>query len=69
MGYLTRLDHSTGEERTINVWPNNPMGHGVEDMKYRFQWNFLYFLSYDNDKLYTTSNYFHVTKNEGQTWK
>ena len=69
-GYLTRLDHSTGEERTINVWPNNPMGHGVEDMKYRFQWNFpIFFSPHDNDKLYTTSNYFHVTKNEGQTWE
>ena len=69
-GYLTRLDHNTGEVRTINVWPNNPMGHGVEDMKYRFQWNFpIFFSPHDNNKLYTTSNYFHVTKNEGQTWE
>ena len=68
-GYLSRLDHSTGEQRSINVWPNNPMGHGVEDMKYRFQWNFpIFFSPHDNNKLYTTSNYFHVTKNEGQTW-
>ena len=69
-GYLTRLDHNTREVRTINVWPNNPMGHGVEDMKYRFQWNFpIFFSPHDNNKLYTTSNYFHVTKNEGQTWE
>ena len=69
-GYLTRLDHNTGEVRTINVWPNNQMGHGVEDMKYRFQWNFpIFFSPHDNNKLYTTSNYFHVTKNEGQTWE
>ena len=69
-GYLTRLDHGTGEERTINVWPNNPMGHGVEDMKYRFQWNFpIFFSPWDKEKLYTTSNHFHKTTNEGQTWE
>jgi hypothetical protein len=37
-GYLTRYDHSTGQSRDINVWPDNPMGYGVEGMKYRFQW-------------------------------
>ena len=45
-GHLSRLDHNTGERRVVDVWPNNPMGHGAEDMKYRFQWNFPYiFLS------------------------
>ncbi|MEC7857830.1 MAG: glycosyl hydrolase, partial [Bacteroidota bacterium] len=69
-GYLTRLDHSSGETRSINVWPNNPMGHGAEDMKYRFQWNFpIFFSPHDANKLYTTSNHFHVTRNEGQTWE
>ena len=68
-GYLTRLDHNTGEVRSVNVWPNNPMGHGAEDMKYRFQWNFpIFFSPHDNDKLYTTSNNFHVTNDEGQSW-
>jgi photosystem II stability/assembly factor-like uncharacterized protein len=69
-GYLTRLDHSTGEVRSINVWPNNPMGHGAEDMKYRFQWNFpIFFSPHDANKLYTTSNRFHVTYNEGEKWE
>ena len=69
-GYLTRLDHSTGEVRSVNVWPNNPMGHGAEDMKYRFQWNFpIFFSPHDPNKLYTTSNRFHVTYNEGETWE
>jgi len=68
-GYLTRLDHNTGEVRSVNVWPNNPMGHGAEDMKYRFQWNFpIFFSPWDNNKLYTTSNNFHVTHDEGQSW-
>ena len=69
-GYLTRLDHETGESRSINVWPNNPMGHGAEDMKYRFQWNFpIFFSPHNKQKLYTTSNHFHQTSNEGQTWE
>ena len=69
-GYLTRLNHETGESRSINVWPNNPMGHGAEDMKYRFQWNFpIFFSPHNKQKLYTTSNHFHQTSNEGQTWE
>ena len=39
-GFLTRYNHATGERRNITVYPDNPMGHGVQDMKYRFQWNF-----------------------------
>ncbi|RPG64401.1 MAG: glycosyl hydrolase [Flammeovirgaceae bacterium TMED290] len=69
-GYLTRLDHSTGEVRSVNVWPNNPMGHGAEDMKFRFQWNFpIFFSPHDPNKLYTTSNRFHVSYNEGEKWE
>ena len=26
-GLLTRINRRTGEERAINVWPDNPMGH------------------------------------------
>lgn len=69
-GYLTRLDHEKDMERAINVWPDNPMGHGAEGMKYRFQWNFPIFFSEHNPKrLYTASQHLHVTENEGQTWK
>ena len=69
-GHLSRLDHNTGERRIVDVWPNNPMGHGAEDMKYRFQWNFpIFFSPHDPNKLYTTSNHFHITTNEGQSWK
>ena len=68
-GHLSRLDHNTGERRVVDIWPNNPMGHGAEDMKYRFQWNFpIFFSPHNPNKLYTTSNRFHVTTNEGQSW-
>jgi photosystem II stability/assembly factor-like uncharacterized protein len=65
-GFLTRYNHKTEEIRAINVWPDNPMGHGAEDMKYRFQWNFpIFFSPHNPDKLYTASNHLHVTTDEG----
>ena len=69
-GLLTRKNHKTGETRAINVWPDDPMGHGAEDFKYRFQWNFPIFFSPNNKKrLYAASNHLHITEDEGQSWK
>ncbi len=69
-GFLTRVNHKTGTIRGINVWPDNPMGHGAEGMKYRFQWNFpIFFSKHNPKKLYAFSNHVHVTENEGQSWK
>jgi photosystem II stability/assembly factor-like uncharacterized protein len=69
-GFLTRYNHNSEEIRAINVWPDNPMGHGAEEMKYRFQWNFPIFTSpHDPNKLYTASNHLHVTTNEGHKWE
>ena len=69
-GFLTRVNHKTGTVRAINVWPDNPMGHGAEGMKYRFQWNFpIVFSKHNPNRLYTFSNQVHVTENEGQSWK
>ena len=69
-GFLTRLNHEKKSIRGINVWPDNPMGHGAEGMKYRFQWNFPIIFSKHNPKrLYTFSNQVHLTENEGQEWK
>lgn len=69
-GFLTRVDHSTDQVRAINVWPDNPMGHGAEGMKYRFQWNFpIFFSPHHPKRLYTTSQHVHVSEDEGQSWK
>ena len=69
-GYLTRYNHKTKSQRAINVWPDNPMGHGAEGMKYRFQWNFpILFSKHEPNKLYAFSNNVHVTTNEGQSWE
>ncbi|MEN0048381.1 MAG: glycosyl hydrolase, partial [Bacteroidota bacterium] len=69
-GLLQRLDHKTGMSRAVNVYPDNPMGHGVEGMRYRFQWNFpIFFSPHHDDKLYTASHVLHVSEDQGQSWK
>ncbi len=69
-GYISRLDHKTGENRAVSPWPDNPMGAGADALKYRFQWNFPIFFSPHNPKrLYTAGNVLFVTENEGQTWE
>jgi photosystem II stability/assembly factor-like uncharacterized protein len=69
-GVIERHDHKTDMSRSIDVWPDLPMGHGAEGMRYRFQWNFpIFFSPHDPKMLYTASNHLHVTTNEGQDWK
>ncbi len=69
-GFLTRYDHETEQVQAINVWPDNPMGHGAEGMKYRFQWNFpIFFSPGDSTLLYTTSQHLHSSRDGGQSWE
>ena len=69
-GYLTRVDHDSGERRAVNVYPDNPMGHGAEGMKYRFQWNFpILYSQFDPNVLYTAGNHLFRTTDEGQSWE
>ena len=69
-GYLSRLDHKTGENRAVSVWPNDPLGGGIDVSKYRFQWNFPVFFSPHNPKkLYAAGNKLFATENEGASWK
>jgi photosystem II stability/assembly factor-like uncharacterized protein len=69
-GFLDKKDHKTGQRQAVNVYPDNPMGHGAEDMKYRFQWNFpIFFSPHDPTKLYTLSNHVHISHNGGQSWE
>ena len=69
-GLITRYDHRTAQTRDVTVWPDNPMGHGVEDMKYRFQWNFpILFSPHDPDLLYAAGNVLFTSTNQGQNWK
>jgi photosystem II stability/assembly factor-like uncharacterized protein len=69
-GYLSRLDHKTGENRAVSVWPDDPLGAGADVSKYRFQWNFpIFFSPHNPKKLYAGGNHLFVTENEGASWK
>jgi photosystem II stability/assembly factor-like uncharacterized protein len=67
---ITRYDHRTGQLRNVNPWPDNPMGWGAADLKYRFQWNFpIVFSPHDPDTLYAAANVLFKSTNQGQSWQ
>jgi hypothetical protein len=69
-GLITRYDHHTGQQRNVTPWPDNPMGAGPADLKYRFQWNFpLAFSPHDPGVLYACANMLFKSTNEGQSWQ
>lgn len=72
-GLLTRYDHRTGQERNVDVYPDNPMGSGADGTKYRFQWNFpILFSPHKTDgkyPLYTAANILFRSLDEGHSWK
>jgi photosystem II stability/assembly factor-like uncharacterized protein len=72
-GYLTRYDHRSKQTRTVNVYPDNPMGAGAEAMKYRFQWNYPILFSPHKTAgkfpLYTAGNILFRSMDEGQSWQ
>jgi photosystem II stability/assembly factor-like uncharacterized protein len=69
-GLITRYDHRTGQLRDVNPYPNNPMGWGAGDIKYRFQWNFpIVFSPHDPNTMYCGANVLFKSTNEGQSWE
>ncbi|HEV8578769.1 MAG TPA: glycosyl hydrolase [Thermoanaerobaculia bacterium] len=69
LGYLSRYDHRTGEQRDVSPWPENPSGHGGEDMRYRFQWVAPIAVSpHDPKVVYYGANVVFRTADGGQTW-
>ncbi len=69
-GLLTRYDHSTGQSRAVNIWPDNPMGHSSNDMKERFQWTYpIVFSPLDPAVLYASSQHLFCSTDEGQSWE
>jgi photosystem II stability/assembly factor-like uncharacterized protein len=69
-GLLTRTNVRTGERRSINVWPDNPMGFSSGDITERFQWTYPIVIAPTNpDVLYVTSQHVWKSINEGQSWQ
>jgi photosystem II stability/assembly factor-like uncharacterized protein len=69
-GLLTRTNRRTNEQRAINVWPDNPMGHASRDMTERFQWTYPIVIAPTDPKtIYATSQHVWKSINEGQSWE
>ena len=69
-GVITRWDYKTRQERAINPWPDEPIGWGAQDLKYRFQWTAPILVSkFDPHILYHAAQVLFKTANEGQSWE
>lgn len=68
-GLITRWDYDTQQSRVISAWPENPMGWGASELKYRFQWTAPILVSrFDCKILYHAAQVLFKTTNEGQNW-
>jgi photosystem II stability/assembly factor-like uncharacterized protein len=69
LGIITRYDHRTGQSRNISAWPENPSGHGGQDMRYRFQWTAPIASSpHDPKVIYHAAQSLFRTSDGGQSW-
>ncbi|MEE8467673.1 MAG: glycosyl hydrolase, partial [Planctomycetota bacterium] len=69
-GFLTMRNHRTGERRNVHAWPDNPMGGGAVDARYRFQWNFPIFTSpHAADVLYVAAQVLFRSTDSGASWE
>ena len=69
-GFMTKQNAANNQEQNIMVYPENNMGHTSAEKKYRFQWTYpILFSPHDGTRLYATSQYVHVTHDEGHSWE
>ncbi|UCC39229.1 MAG: glycosyl hydrolase [Candidatus Aminicenantes bacterium] len=69
-GLITRWDYETRQTRIITAWPENPMGWGAAELKYRYQWTAPIVVSrFDSNVLYHAAQVLFKTTNEGQSWE
>jgi len=69
LGIITRYDYRTRQSRNVSAWPENPSGHGAEDMKYRFQWTAPIAGSpHDPHVIYHGAQVIFKTADGGQSW-
>lgn len=69
-GNITWFNHRTKQSRAVDPWPDNPMGHGAEDLDQRFQWTFpIVFSPHKANLLYACSQFVLASTDLGQSWK
>ncbi|MFT6839527.1 MAG: photosystem II stability/assembly factor-like uncharacterized protein [Candidatus Azotimanducaceae bacterium] len=68
-GFLRVIDHRTGLQRGIDVWPDNPMGWAAADIRHRFQWNYpIAFSTHNSDRLFVAAEKLFRSDDLGQSW-
>ena len=68
-GYISRYNHRTWQEQDVSPWPDNPMGSGAADLKYRFQWTFPIVISpHDPNVIYAGAQMIFKSADAGQNW-
>jgi photosystem II stability/assembly factor-like uncharacterized protein len=69
-GALVRFDEKNHQAREVEVWPENTIGSGAGEVKYRFNWQFPMIISpHDHNKVYVGSQFVHVTTDGGNSWQ
>jgi photosystem II stability/assembly factor-like uncharacterized protein len=68
-GHITRFDKNSGQSQNITAWPDNPMGAGAAELKYRFQWTAPLAVSpFDPQVLYMGAQVLFRTTDGGHKW-
>lgn len=69
-GDLSWFDHNLRISRSVDPWPDNPMGAGADVLTQRFQWTFpIVFSPNDPRTVYTCSQYVLKSTDYGQSWQ
>ncbi len=68
-GYISLYDDRTRQARNVSIYPEDPSGHGGEDLKWRFQWTAPIAVSpHDPKTVYHAANVLFRTRDGGQNW-
>jgi photosystem II stability/assembly factor-like uncharacterized protein len=69
-GIVVRFDERRRQAQNVEVWPLSTGGYPAADVKYRFVWDPPFTISpHDHNRIYTGSQYVHVTTDGGRTWR
>ncbi len=69
-GYMSKYNKSNNQYQAISVYPETNIGSPSSAKKYRFQWTYpIVFSPHNSEKIYVTSQYVHVSTDQGYSWK
>jgi photosystem II stability/assembly factor-like uncharacterized protein len=69
LGYFSRYDHRERSARNVSAYPENGSGHGVGDLRFRFQWTAPAFVSrHERGVVYHGANVLFRSADGGQSW-